>query len=290
MTLFANHHAHSHFSDGALSPEDYVKRAIFQNLKVYGFSDHAPIPSQWVGIMEMDQLRAYLREVDRLKEVYAKNIQLYKGLEVDYIPGVIDLNAAYIREAGLDYTIGAVHYVDQLPNGRPWGFQSSHEKFQTGLDQIFGGDVRACIRRYYALIREMLGVSPPDIVAHLDRVKRLNRGDRYFCEQDSWYQEEVRLTLEAIAEAGVILEINTKGYYNEVTEDTYPGKWVLELAWELKIPVHLASDAHKPDHITSGFAFASNQLKQIGYKTQRVLLDGTWQDVPLKRSILSQLF
>ena len=40
----ANHHAHSHFSDGIKGPEVYLKRAIEEGLKVYGFSDHAPIP------------------------------------------------------------------------------------------------------------------------------------------------------------------------------------------------------------------------------------------------------
>jgi len=58
----------------------------------------------------------------------------------------------------------------------------------------------------------------------------------------------------------------------------YPGEWVIERAFSRQIPVTLSSDAHQPDEIESGFAYASGILKKAGYSTIRVFLDGKWQD------------
>ena len=280
----ANYHAHSDFSDGHASPEIFLKKAIELNLKAYGFSDHAPLPIKGMGSMKLVQLPAYLSEINRLKEKYAGKIQVYRALEVDYLPGKLNIQTDYISNANLDYTLGAVHYVEYLSNGQPWGFQSSHEAFQKGVNEIFDGDIKACIRRYYELIREMVENYAPDIIAHLDRVKKLNQGNRYFDEGEKWYQEEISETLESIAKSGSILEINTKGYYNKITIEPYPGTWILRLANELNIPIHIASDAHWPEFITGGFEFAADTAIAAGYKNYRIFIDGIWQDFPMKKS------
>lgn len=286
LMQLANHHAHSHFSDGRLAPEDYLKNAIGQELLVYGFSDHAPIPNANFGAMKMEDLSAYLQEVDRLKGHYGDQIEIYKSLEVDYIPGMINIESQHIREAELDYTVGAVHYVDFFADGRPWGFESSVENFEKAIAEIFQGDVKATIRRYYELIREMIGAYCPNVVAHIDRIKKLNKGERFFSEDENWYQEEVIKTLELMAGTSAILEVNTKSFYRKELEDTYPGKWALQIARELNIPVNLGSDAHHPDDITKGFDHAGRLLQEVGYTSTRIFLDGTWQEVELVQPLI----
>ncbi|MEO1256682.1 MAG: hypothetical protein AAFY41_17605 [Bacteroidota bacterium] len=95
------------------------------------------------------------------------------------------------------------------------------------------------------------------------------------------HQHQVLETLEAVKAAGCVMEINTKGYYKGEIEETYPGKWALARALELGIPVHLSSDAHDPQYITGGFDFGYTQLKDIGYESIRLFLNGEWQDVEL---------
>jgi histidinol-phosphatase (PHP family) len=282
----ANHHAHSHFSDGRLSPEDYLKNAIDQELLLYGFSDHAPIPDAGFGAMDIQDLPNYLQEVDRLKEQYGDRIQIYKSLEVDYIPEMINVESQHIRDADLDYTIGAVHYVNFFDDGRPWGFEASSENFERGIREIFQGDVQAAMSRYYELIREMVLNFCPDVVAHLDRIKKLNKGDRFFSEKEGWYRNEVIQTLEVIAGSGTVMEVNTKSFYKKELEDTYPGKWVLEISREMGIPVNIGSDAHHPDDITKGFDHTSRLLREVGYTTTRIFLDGIWQEVELVKPLI----
>lgn len=279
----ANHHAHSDFSDGRLKPRDYLNQALSQGLQTYGFSDHAPIPSSSVSLMTIAELEKYLLEIESLKEEFSGKIQVYKGLEVDYIPNVISLNSEHIQAANLDYSIGAVHYVDHFVDGTPWGFEGTVENFEKGLKEIFEGDVRAAIERYFSLIREMLSISQPDIVAHIDRIKKLNRNGRFFSEKADWYQVALLQTLEVIAEKEVILEVNTKGFYRNETVEPYPGSWILNRAFEMNIPVHLASDAHHPDDITKGFDYGATLLQEVGYGSCQILVDGTWQAVSFKQ-------
>ena len=84
-----------------------------------------------------------------------------------------------------------------------------------------------------------------------------------------------------IAASKAILEVNTKDFGSREKSEPYPSKWMLEIAHELDISVHLGSDAHHPTKITNGFEAASQLLQEIGYKSSQVLYDGQWQDFPL---------
>lgn len=281
--ILANHHAHTNFSDGKSDPIAFLQSAIDKRLTAYGFSDHAPIPGFDRTAMKMEDLPTYLDTIDNLQAEAGDQIQIHKALEVDYIPGVIDINSSHIANADLDYTIGAVHYVEFFDDGSPWGFEANEEQFQRGVTEIFRGDIRSAIERYYQLIREMVLQTNPSVVAHLDRIKRYNGKGRFFDETSEWYRKAVFDTLDVIAEAGSIMEVNTKGFYSGQTQETYPGDAILREAFKRDIPVHLASDAHHEDHIISGFRWGMRLLREVGYRQTSVFLDKTWQSVPLQR-------
>ena len=280
---FANFHAHSNFSDGKEAPETYLKNAIKQGLRIYGFSDHAPLPIDNFGAMHMSQLPAYLSEIDRLKEAYSDRIQVYKSLEVDYISDVINIHSEHIQSAKLDYTIGAVHFIGYLENGLPWGFEGSKESFEKGLQEVFDGDIKASVKKYFACIREMVQHHCPNVIAHLDRLKKQNKEEKYFSENETWYQIEVLTTLEAISKTDAILEINTKGYYRNEIADMYPSDWVLEAAKDMGIPFLIGSDAHHPDDIVKGFRYAIRLLRRMGVRHTRIFNNYQWEDVSIKR-------
>ncbi|MEO1259801.1 MAG: histidinol-phosphatase [Bacteroidota bacterium] len=281
---FANHHAHTSFSDGKGTPEKYLDEAIKQGLHTYGFSDHAPIPVDGYGLMEMDALPEYLSTIGQLREHYHGFIQIYKSLEVDYIPGIINVNSEHVAQAGLDYTIGAVHSIGFLPNGKPWGFESSPSHFKFGVETLFGGDVRAAVTRYFELVREMVLQHCPDIVAHVERIRIINKGGRFFNPRDKWYQDQLYKTLKTIARSGAILEINTKGIVQENRKDVFPSLSTIAHAYELGMLIHLSSDAHHPKMITRHFEHASQALRHIGCKSTIVMMDGRWQEMPLKEA------
>jgi histidinol-phosphatase (PHP family) len=281
----ANYHTHTIFSDGKSNPKDYIESAIEKGLTAFGFSDHAPVLFDTSYCMPMEKLNNYLIEIDRLKFDFADRIEIYKGLEVDYIPGEVSILEDYIQSSMLDYTIGAVHFVDYWSDGKPWVIEGSEDVFQKGIIEIFEGDIEAVLTRYFGLIREMVQTACPTIVAHLDRIKKQNKGEKYYSEKSSWYKKAVEQTLEMIAESKAILEINTKGVYKGVTDDFYPSTWVLKMAYEMNIPIHLASDCHHPSLITGGFDNAMKKIKKLGFKDIQLLKNGIWQPFEIERKI-----
>ena len=286
--MLTNHHAHTHYSDGVGSPTEYVEQAVAQGFGSYGFSDHAPIPLDSVGSMSVSDLSDYIAEIEALQARYGDRIRLYKSLEVDYIPGVMSVNSTHVIGAGLDYTVGAVHYVDYLPDGQPWSFQRANPVFDRGIDRIFGGDVRAMVERYYALVREMVEQHPPSVVAHLDRIKKRNADGRYWNEHAAWYRRAVEDTLDAIAGAGCILEINTRGLYlNEIT-DTYPTDWIVRRAHARNIRLQVNSDAHRSEHISGAFTATYRALKGMGIEAVWVYRDTGFKAVATDR-VLQEL-
>jgi HisJ family histidinol phosphate phosphatase len=65
--------------------EDFVRFALSEGFTSYGFSSHAPLPFSTAWTMEWDIMDDYLSEFHRLKEKYAGRIELYIGLEIDYL-------------------------------------------------------------------------------------------------------------------------------------------------------------------------------------------------------------
>jgi histidinol-phosphatase (PHP family) len=276
---WTNYHSHCRYCDGTDIPERYVEQAIAEKMPAYGFSSHAPVPFDCSWAVKTEELQAYVSEVRQLRERRQSEIQLYCGLEVDYIPGVSGPKSQVLLDAGLDYTIGSVHFVDAFPDGRRWEIDGSHPIFLEGLEQIFGGDIRRAVSRYYELTRQMVQEECPDVVGHVDKIKMQCEEGKLFSESLDWYREEMMKTLRVIAEVGVTVEVNTRGIYKKKVSETYPSRWVLEQMFALNIPVALNSDAHHPREISMHFTESARMLQQVGYRQLRVLLDGKWQGV-----------
>lgn len=282
--FWTNYHTHTKYCDGTENAEAYLRAAMEQDVRAIGFSSHAPMPVNATWTLTPEDFGDYVAEMGRLRAQYRDKAsqhgtEVFVGLEIDYLPGVSwwDTMGNALRQ--LDYTIGAVHFVDQFADGRFWEISEDQNTFARGLKKIFKGDVKAAVSRYYELLRWMIMLENPDIVAHLDLIKLPNTGNVFFLETDSWYRIEVEKTLKVIANMGSIVEVNTRGLYSGKCLDLYPSQWILEKMLAKGIPVTLSSDAHSPVELTTGFSFAANILQKIGYTHTAVLLDGKWQDI-----------
>lgn len=275
--MLATYHTHSYFCDGVMHPEDYVRAAIEKGFTAIGFSSHAPVLFETDWTMKPQLLNDYIDTILRLKEKYGNRIQVYAGLETDYYPNSPD----YRGTPGLDYTIGAVHFLYSGKADRYMVLDGTPEEFLETLDIIYDGDVEAMITAYYSLLTEMIRKRPPDILGHIDILKKNNAGNRFFSEESRWYRAAVETTLNEIKKQQIIVEVNTGGISRGYTTEVYPSLWILKIMREMGIPVVLNSDAHNPDWIDAYYEKAEKMIKEAGYTKQRVLLDGVWQDVKL---------
>lgn len=268
--MWTNYHTHGHYCDGKEPLSHYLNNSQIQSL---GFSSHAPLPFDCQWSMPHEKLDAYFAEIVALKRHTA--IELYSGLEVDFIPDVI--GPAGFRQT--DYTIGSIHFVDRFANGVHWEIDGAHAVFTAGMEKIFKNDYRAAWSRYFELTGQMLLESAPDILGHLDKMKIQNTNNKYFHENEAWYQTEVKRLLAVVQQTNTIVEINTRGLYQQKSETTYPSPWIVDLMKDMNIRVTISSDAHHSKDLCAHFEFAASVLLQAGYKKISILKEGAWKEV-----------
>ena len=90
---------------------DFVEEAVAEGFASYGISSHAPFPVANNCNMHRERLADYLDEFHRLKSLYASKIELYVGLEIDFLDDTFNPSIPYFQELPLDYRIGSVHYI-----------------------------------------------------------------------------------------------------------------------------------------------------------------------------------
>src|SRR5690242_19579347 len=88
LYMWSNYHSHNLYCDGKSTLAEYLDEARATGVARLGFSSHAPLPFPCKWCMREDKLRSYIREIDKLKTA-ANGIEIYKGLEIDYVPGVV---------------------------------------------------------------------------------------------------------------------------------------------------------------------------------------------------------
>ena len=273
--MWSNFHTHSHYCDGKGKILEYLEAAEKAGIVSIGFSSHAPVPFTCAWCMKEDALPDYLDEIEEARQSFPR-LEVYKGLEVDYIP---DVMSPQTFSDQLDFTIGSIHFVGHH-NGKGWEIDNTLEVFKDGLRKIFNDDIRAAVTRYLELTREMLIKTPPDILGHLDKIK-VNAREVSFDESEAWYRDEIRQLVDTIAKRRTIVEVNTRGLYKKKSETPYPSPWILEQLRDRNIRITMSSDAHHPQDVTREFETTLTLLADIGFKNLTLLQNGMWKEIPL---------
>jgi len=282
-----NLHTHTRYSDGSSEPERYVEEALRQGFSVLGITDHSPVPFENSFALKEKNLPEYCRAIRDLQKKYAssssaeKKIVILLGIEIDFIPGMTIPFDELRRKYRFDYVIGSVHLVREGLNDDLWFIDGPDISiYDDGLQKIFGGDGRKAVTAYYRQMQEMILAQKPDIIGHFDKVKMYNRG-RYFSETDAWYTGLINETLDLVSGSGAVVEVNTRGQYKKRSDSLFPGPEVLKNIKKRNIPVTISSDAHKPEELSYLFEECRQELRSLGFTSQRVLCEGIWKEVAL---------
>jgi len=281
--MLHNHHTHSCFSDGKSLPGEYIEKAIEKGFSILGFTEHSPLPFENGFSFRPEKKQEYLDLMTALKQEYTGQISIYRGLEMDFVPGMSDDFAAVEQEYQPDYLIGSVHLVNSPGGDALWFIDGPMaEIYDAGLNDYFGGDIRKAVTAYYSQVNGMLETQRFDIIGHMDKIKMHNRG-RYFSEDEKWYCDLVAETLRLIREKDIIAEVNTRGIYKKRSDTTYPGLEILKQIKALGIRVMVNSDAHQPEEIDGAYLEAFRLLEAAGI-AETAFFTGTkceFTDMPL---------
>jgi len=153
-------HTHTDFCDGEGGVEDFCRAAYDKKIPAIGFSAHAPLPagrgltSTWH--LPEARLGEYVTAVRDAGRRWAGRLRVYLGLEIDYIDGVMGPGDARFRDLGLDYVIGAVHYVIPPAAKNPFTVDGPLEEVADGVRDGFGGDGEAMADAYWDAVEALL--------------------------------------------------------------------------------------------------------------------------------------
>lgn len=275
-----NFHTHSNFCDGKNSIEEMCQAAIDRGLEILGFSSHAPVPFKNEWSMSFSHVQEYQDKIKVVQELHKGKLQVFKGLEADYIPNRTVPFADWYRMLRLDYLIGGIHFVAIEGSDALWSIDGPVEPYDEGLQLHFQGNIQKAVHAYYSQMRDMVTEEKPDVVAHLDKITMHNAG-RYFTDEEAWYKAEVHETLETIARHGTIVEINTRGLYRRKHTDFYPSVSIIQQCVQMGIPLTISTDAHASDECDKGFELATDAILRCGGRHIMYLHNGRWNQVAL---------
>jgi len=243
-----------------------ITTACNEKLDHFGLSGHAPVPFQnkW-SIASDEKVKEYCDEIAEVRNT-CSSTKIWTGLEADYIPGITQAFAHWRENFDIDYLIGSIHLVEN--KGQLWFIDGPAKGYDAGLQEIFGGDIRAAVQAFYRQTCDMIETQKPDILGHCDKVLMHNRG-RFISFDDPFHLGLLKETLLLAAENNVIVEINTRGIYRKLHTDYYPGKYIFGFLKDNNIRVMLSADAHMTDQITEEFQQLKNDLIIAG-------IDETW--------------
>ncbi|MDA3905406.1 MAG: histidinol-phosphatase [Bacteroidales bacterium] len=262
----SNYHTHNYYCDGKESPEVYVKKAIDLGFNALGFSSHAPVLFENEFSILPEKLGDYCAEIDVLKQKYSEQIELFLALEADYIPNKTHDFSYFRKKCKLDYIIGSIHMITNPENGLIWFIDGGkQERWDNGLKEVFGGDIKAGVTAFYHQTNQMIERQKPEILGHFDKIKMHNK-NRFFSQEDSWYQNMIQESLQLIKEKDVVMEINTRGIYKGRFDELFPSVAVFQKAHEMGIPLMLNTDAHHPDELLGYYSEAAEIIKMAGIR------------------------
>lgn len=278
-----NLHTHTFFCDGKGSPEEYISAAIEKKTPSLGFSGHAPVPFKSNWNMSQENFDKYNKEIDYLKLKYKDKIEIYKGIESDYLKKIIRPDD-YSKHK-LDYIIGSIHYLSIKNVDAPWDFIISPSVFKKGLEKYYNNNINKLISEYFEAMAELSLNNSVDIIAHFNQINKFNKGNIFFNENDKFYLKKTEESLKIIAENNKIVEINTRGRFKNLSENFYPSPEILKICKDLKIKITLSSDAHSPSETDSLLNEAANYAYNAGYKEFVSLKTGKFETFPVSEYI-----
>lgn len=269
------HGGHSgEFCDHATGTlREVLDAAVAAGFKTYGVSEHVPrMGEQYLYENEIElgwsiekivaDFERYGETIFQVAEEYADRLTVLRGFEIEVVPhnSYVELMSTYRQRFKFDFMVGSVHYHnDTSIDGPPKEFERAMESC---------GGLEALAIQYYERVAEMIRALKPEVVGHLDLVRK--NGHLYGALDTPAIRDAAEVPLEAALEHGCILDLNTAGWRKGL-DSPYPAPWLVKRATEVGVPFCFGDDSHGPDTVGAGIPEAREYLLQNGVQSVTVL-------------------
>ncbi|MBX7258686.1 MAG: histidinol-phosphatase [Candidatus Hydrogenedentes bacterium] len=262
------------FCDHAVGTlREVLDAAIAQGFATYGVSEHVPrhgdqylyeneLSLGWTVDKIAADFEAYGKAIADAADEYSDRLIVLRGYEIEIVPHdrYVSIMLDYRKRFGFDYMVGSVHfYKDILIDGPMNHFERAVET---------AGGLEALALRYYESVAEMVQALRPEVVGHLDLIRK--NGHLLGPVETPAIRRAAESTLEVIRECGGILDLNTAGWRKGL-DSPYPAPWLVEKAHSMGVPFCFGDDSHGPDLVGAGVVEARDYLLQNGVDSVTVL-------------------
>ena len=255
-------HCHSTMCDGKNTLQDMASAACAQGLTTLGFTGHSYTQRDREYCMSPSRTAQYKATIAKLKAEYKGKVDILCGIEWDLLSE--DKYEAY------DYWIGSAHHIYGKKTGKYYEIDFRPKDLWDCINDDFEGDALAAVEAYFAEVEKVAALKP-DILAHIDLIKKLNAEGEFFDEASPRYKAAALKALQAAKDNDCLLEVNTGGVYRGYRKDFYPGAWLLGEWQKMGGKVIITSDAHDVSSLTYGFDEAAAAIKAAGFASVEVL-------------------
>ena len=246
--LPADYHTHTRLCRHAGGdPIDYARAAAARGIPEIACTDHIPFPNDPHPSIRMarEEFAGYLDLVREAQQAGCCGVLL--GIEADYQRDLVHGHIQSVLDsADFDVVLGSLH------TGPFWDLAPGDP---TATPEFIAHMWRTYFRRMAELARTGLY----DVCSHFDVVKRCG-----LRAPDALIAEIVPPALDAVAEAGMAIEINTSGFDHGAAE-AYPSLQILSWMKERGIPITFGSDSHDPSQIGRHFEEAIALARAAGF-------------------------
>lgn len=277
---------------------EMLEAAVTAGYRTFGVSEHVPRSAErflyaeerdrgWDMAKITADFERYAAVLTPLAEEFADRLTVLRGFEAEVIP--TETYAEQVqgyRERRLpdgrpvfDYCVGSVHYVrEHQIDGPPRNWVLAAE--------ALGGPEMLAVR-YYETVTEMVGTLHPEVVGHLDLIKR-NAALAGFGDvplDTPPIRRAAMKALEAMRAHNGILDLNTAGWRKGLSEP-YPAPWLVAQAQAMGIPFCFGDDSHSTSQVGAGLEDARLYLLRHGVPSITVLTREA--DAPVGSKLIRQ--
>jgi histidinol-phosphatase (PHP family) len=246
-----DYHVHSAFSVDCNVPiETSCRAAIAAGVTEIAITDHVDhVPADpGFGYYRPDE---YLREVDRIRDIFADELVVLRGAEIDFNESTVEQVERFVNEYGhsFDFVIGSVHYAPDHAMIFPDYFA------ERTLDDVF--------LPYLDQVQKGVETGWFDVIGHLDLPKRY--APKTHREYDpAQYRDRLAPIFDAMIARGTGFEVNTSGL-RQTPRTSMPGpaivRWYAERGGRV---ITTGTDSHAAQTVGAGLGKTLDMLTLAG--------------------------
>jgi histidinol-phosphatase (PHP family) len=256
-----------------------LEAAVAAGYQTFGVSEHAP-RSQARFLYSEERQRGwdvakitadfarYTAVLPALVEAFADRLTVLRGFEAEVVPtaGYVAQMRGYREQTlpdgspAFDYFVGSVHYVSEIQ------IDGEAEKYRQAVEAC--GGLESLAVRYYETVAAMVEALRPDVVGHLDLIKKNLRDAGFGPEalETPRVHAAAERALEAVRAHDALLDQNTAGWRKGLGEP-YPGPALVQKADRMGIAFCFGDDSHRATDVGKGVAEARDYLRRLNVST-----------------------